>query len=66
MDALFSVYVRFYSPDLITSKWRRAKIYALATEMEDRLPAVGEVLVITAGKTPVAEATIQSVGREAV
>jgi hypothetical protein len=46
--------------------WDKAKIYALAEEMEARLPPIGEVLIVTAGSTPVAEAKITSDGLDPV
>jgi hypothetical protein len=66
LSDLFSIYVRFSNRDATTSHWRGAKIFALVSEMEDRLPAVGQVLVITAGHTPAAEAKVINTGREAV
>lgn len=63
---LFSVYLQFLMSDGSASAWDKAKIYALAEEMEARLPSSGEVLVVTAGSVPVAEARIISDGVEVV
>ena len=59
---LFSVYLQFSISDGHTGAWDKAKIYALTEEMEVRLSLSGEVLVVTAGSTPVAEARIVSDG----
>jgi hypothetical protein len=65
-DDLFSVYVIFSSRDSQTSHWQRAKLFALAPEMEERLPSVGEKFVLTAGMRPVAEIVVVNVGSQAV
>ncbi len=65
-DDLFSIYAYFSDRDGVTSPWRTAKIFSLVAEMEGRLPAVGDILVLTAGPTPVAEARITRVGSEDV
>lgn len=63
---LFSVYLQFSRSDGSARGWDNAKICALAEEMEERLPSIGEVLVVTAGSVAVAEAKIISDGVEAV
>lgn len=65
-DDLFSVYLQFGRSDGHAGVWDQAKIYALAEEMETRLPPAEQVLIITAGGTPVAEARIISDGVEPV
>ena len=65
-DDLFSVYVKFSRSAGCSGAWNKAKIYALAEEMEGRLPPSGEILMITAGSTIVAEARITSDGAEIV
>lgn len=57
---LFSVFVRFESPEGLGGPWEKAKIFALVEEMEGRLPPVGELLVLTAGTRPVAIAEVLS------
>jgi hypothetical protein len=65
-EDLFSVYVIFSSRDAQTSHWQQAKLFALAREMEERLPSVGEEFVLTSGLNPVAEIVIVSMGQEVV
>lgn len=57
---LFSVFVQFESAAHVAGPWEKAKIFALAEDMESRLPSKGEVLVLTAGERPVATAEIVS------
>lgn len=59
---LFSVYLEFWKDDTRARAWDKAKIYALAEEMEARLPGPGDVLVVTAGSAAVAEARVISDG----
>lgn len=63
---LFSIYVHFLQSKELGAIWDKAKIFALAEEMESRLPPIGGVLVITSGGTSVAEARIVSVGSERI
>ena len=64
---IFSVYLQFSMSDGgRVGAWDKAKIYALAEEMEARLPPIGEVLIVTAGSIPVAEAKITSAGLEPI
>ncbi|HEY8962522.1 MAG TPA: hypothetical protein VIM57_09980 [Luteolibacter sp.] len=63
-EDLFSVFVRFSSPDEQRNQWQEAKIYALVDEMESRLPFPGAKLVLTAGANPVAEAEVLAEGEE--
>jgi hypothetical protein len=63
---LFSVYLKFWKDNQGSSAWDKAKIYALASEMEGRLPIAGGTLVIRSGATPVAEARVVSEGSEPI
>lgn len=60
LNDLFSVFVKFESPQVEYGTWQKAKIFALVEELEARLPSVGGELVLTAGVNPVAIAKVVS------
>ncbi len=62
---LFSVFLRFDASSLIDGRWARAKVFALVEDMEERLPLLGEAIVITAGLTPIARGEVIELGEEA-
>jgi hypothetical protein len=53
-DGLFSIYVVLLDGEPGPGAEQRARIFALAEHMADRLPKAGEHFVVTAGTTPVA------------
>lgn len=57
---LFSVFVRF------AEGGDRARIYAAFDSMVDRLPGVGERLVLTDGQQPIAECDVVDEGYDEV
>ena len=60
LSDMFSVFVKFESPEGEHGSWKKAKIFTLVKEMEPRLPSAGGSLVLTAGAHPVAVAKIVS------
>jgi hypothetical protein len=59
INDLFSVIVEFLDvADSDTRGATRAKLYALAEEMESHLPTIGEKFVLTAGAKPIAECIV--------
>lgn len=64
-DDLFSVYIKFILQEGQESAvCKRAKIYALVPAMDERLPHVGQRLIITSGFKPVAECVVFEQGEE--
>ena len=64
IDGLFSVYVKMLSGSAGPNETQTAKVFALHGPMAERLPKLGEILVLTAGSTPVAEGLVIEVGSE--
>ena len=63
-DGLFSVYVRTMAGVPRADQAQPAKLYALANEMRDRLPEIGERFMLSTGATIVADCVTKDRGEE--
>jgi hypothetical protein len=61
---IFSVYVKTLEGEPGVGKTQPAKLYALAEEMQGRLPKIGEKFLLSTGTTVVAECVTRDRGEE--
>jgi|SRR5579859_3571747 len=63
-DGIFSVYVKTLDGKPGPGETQSAKLYALAEDLRDRLPKIGEKFLLSTGTTVVAECVTRDRGEE--
>jgi hypothetical protein len=64
VEGLFSVFVKFRKKEAGTQAWKEARVYALTPNMQFKLPAKGEILILTDGSARIAKCTVTYLGQE--